>query len=247
MFSILDLAKAAGVGEATIIRFSKKLGFSGFSELKKLFKDRLSASFTISSRFYNCVLQDNENIEFIYDFIELQKGCIDATRTMIASKQFVVACSLINSSNATYIFEDGGASRSPGDTLEFWLGRFGINVQRIDQSGHRLFDKIIQHKENDCLLAFCFGKDNNDLLKLLNYCKKESISTIVITDYINGAVAAGSDYVLELKRGPLQLFHSMSVSVLVAEEICLFLANLRKDTAYEKLRELDDIRKEYGI
>ena len=47
MLSISDLAKAAGVGEASVIRFSKKLGFSGYAELKKMFKDRLSATFSM--------------------------------------------------------------------------------------------------------------------------------------------------------------------------------------------------------
>lgn len=247
MLSISDLAKAAGVGEASVIRFSKKLGFSGYAELKKMFKDRLSATFSISSRFYNCVFQDKETMDYIDSFIDLQKGYIDATKSIIASDTFMRICNVINESHSLFLFEDGGASRSPGNTLEFWLARFGIDVKRINQLGHRIFDKIVMHSEGDVFLAFCFGKDNSDLLKLLNYCKRNKIPSIVITDYVLGLAAANADFVLELKRGPLQIFHSMSVPVLVAESISLFVSKLRKDIAYRNLSKLDELRKEYDI
>ena len=247
MLSISDLAKASDVGEATVIRFAKKLGFSGYAEMKKLFKERLSASFSISSRFYNCVFQDRETMDFIDRFIDQQKGYIEATKKVIASDSFRRICSLINEAHSLFLFEDGGASKSPGNTLEFWLTRFGIDVRRIDQLGHRIFDRIVQHREGDVFLAFCFGKDNSDLIRLLNYCRKEGIPSVVITDYVDGRASSAADHVLELQRGPLEIFHSMAVPVLVAESISLFLSKLRKDIAYGNLRELDEIRKQYDI
>ena len=247
ILSLADLAHIANVGEATIVRFAKKIGLSGFLEMKKLFKYRFSSTFNISSRFYNYVIHDNETMDFIDSFIDLQKGYIDAIKCLIASTTFKEACICINSASSLFLFEDGGASKSPGNTLEFWLRRFGIDVRRISQLGHRIFDQIVQHKENDCFIGFCFGHDNSDLLKLLQYCRKARIPSIVVTDYPEGYAAANADYVLELKRGPLQIFHSMAVPVLVSESISLFVSNLRKDIAYKNLKELDELRKEYEI
>ena len=110
-----------------------------------------------------------------------------------------------------------------------------------------LLGDLVAIVDRDHFLAFCFGKDNSDLLKLLNYCKRNKIPSIVITDYVLGLAAANADFVLELKRGPLQIFHSMSVPVLVAESISLFVSKLRKDIAYRNLSKLDELRKEYDI
>ena len=247
ILSLSDLARLTDVGETTIVRFAKKLGLSGFLELRRMLKERSLAAQNISSRFYNYVYQDKETMDFIDSFIDLQKGYIEATKSVIASPAFKEVCSLINSANSLFLFEDGGASRSPGNTLEFWLRRFGIDVRRITQLGHRILDQIVQHKENDCFIAFCFGKDNGDLLKLLKYCKDSGIPSVVITDYLEGYVAGTADHILELKRGPLQIFHSMAVPVLVAESISLFVSNMRKDVAYENLRDLDELRKKYDV
>ncbi len=70
-------------------------------------------------------------------------------------------------------------------------------------------------------MAFCFTKDNPDLSKLLEYCKAAGIHSLVVADYTQGYTLSLADTVLTLERGPLELFHSMSVPVLFCESVVL--------------------------
>lgn len=247
LYSLVQFSQYTKLGEATIIRFSKKLGFSGFSELSHVLKDRIKNTFSISSRFNQAMKGDDTGEGMVDSFIALQIGYLEAVRKVIASSQFSVLCEVIEKAHALYLFEDGGASKSPGDTLEFWLVRFGLEIKRIDSLGHRVFDLIVHHEDGDVFIGFCFGKDNLDLTKLLLYCKDEGITTLLITDCTDGTDIKLADHVLVLERGPLELFHSMSVPVLLAESISLSVAKQRGEVSSDNLKKLDDLRRKYDI
>lgn len=247
MLTISRLAKLTDVGEATIVRFSKKFGFNGYQGLKGALRQRFSDALTASSRFEKFCIQDEAGVAFVQNFIELQKGYIQKVEQVISSQNFKNFCNLIHGSNTIYLFEDGGASASPGNTLEFWLTRFGFDIKRTESSGHRIFDQIINHSDNDILLGFCFGKDNSDLIKLHSYCRKEGIPILLITDYPEGHTASLADHILVLERGPLEIFHSMSVPVLVSEAIALLVAKNQGSSVYQTLKRLDELRKEYHV
>jgi DNA-binding MurR/RpiR family transcriptional regulator len=248
LMSIQELARAVNISEASIVRFAKTLGLRGFQEFKGLLKERLSQSFVMSSRIQSLVeINGSEVWSFIESFINVQQSYIAQIAALEKTPEFKNFCKRIAGASSVFLFEDGGASRAPGDTLEFWLTRFGCHVKRVQSSGHRIFDLIVNHKPGDIFVGFCFGKSNSDLSKLLEYCNGNSIPAILMTDYPDEHIAVLAADSIVVQRGPLEVFHSMSAPVLVSECIALFVAKEKGDIAFSKIKELDDLRKTYHV
>jgi len=247
ILNLKQISAALGVGEATIVRLAKKLGFHGFQELRNELKNRLSDALTASARIEEACSKGTENQEYLHAFIDLQVGYIRKLEELVGSAEFQRLINLIIRSETLFLYEDGGASAAPGDTLAFWLTRFGHEVKRIAASGHRIFDAIVHHGQRDVLMAFCFTKDNPDLSKLLEYCKAAGIHSLVVADYTEGYTLSLADTVLTLERGPLELFHSMSVPVLFCESVVLSFVKQKGQDAFTLMRELETLRNTYRI
>jgi len=245
MLTIQQLSALTGVSDASIVRFAKRIGLSGYQELRAELRARLSDSLSATRRIEKSAASGDSTPNYLSDFIGLQIGYINQLTRVVASAEFQQLVSYISNARALYLYEDGGASMSPGNTLQFWLSRFGLQVIRITPSGHRLFDQIVHHKPSDMLVGFCFGKDNPDLSNLLEYTNQRHILSYLITDYPHGYTASLCANHIVLERGPLEIFHSMSVPVLFCESIALSIAHLKGPITSQVLRELDELRKKH--
>lgn len=247
IMTIQELAKELDVSESSIVRFSKKQGFHGYQNLKKVLQNRLQNALSVSSRIREACQGDDSQRSYQASFIELQTGYIRQLQDVVDTDMFRYFAEKIAGCRTLFLYDDGGASSSPGNTLQFWFERFGVSVTRIIPSGHRLFDKIYHNSPEDILVAFCFTKDNPSLTNLLEYCRSVGVETLLISDYSNGRTVSSADHVLLLERGPLELFHSMSIPVLFSESLVLSVAKLKGEGTLHSLKELEDLRQKYNV
>ena len=180
--SLNEIAKQINVGEATIVRFVKKIGFMGFQDFK-----------------LQIAKEDFPMIEIGYDnYIDNIQSNI--TDTIISTKSLIDKSQLDNSisllSKASRLFVYGvGASGLVAMELENKLLRFGKVANSYTGSHFQIMSAAIVNS-NDVIIAISLSGTTNDLIESLTLAQKNGAKIIAITNYIMSPIAKLANQVL---------------------------------------------------
>ena len=191
--SIRELAEKSGSTEATIVRFSRRLGFSGFGALRIGMAREISASSSVSSRIepedscfdifekrINDIAVALQNTETVLDPAELQK----ATQSILAAKRIV-------------IFGLGNSASVAQDAAHKLL-RLGLNAQAC--SDNHLQAIIASHLEKQCVaIGISHSGASRDIVDALVLAKGRGATTVCVTNYGKSPITACSDICLFTK------------------------------------------------
>jgi DNA-binding MurR/RpiR family transcriptional regulator len=174
------------VGDATIVRFSKKLGFSGFNELKIfLAKEelKLESSDTTQNRHY-------------YDEIAVQLiDAIKETSSLIDEMNLKKAVKMISESKKTFIF-GVGHSGEIGKVFSKMLLRIGLIIQS-ESDPHFQSQMASMLSKNDLIIAISLSGATKDVFDSVKTAKSNGASIICITNNKLSPIAQISDVILQ--------------------------------------------------
>jgi DNA-binding MurR/RpiR family transcriptional regulator len=242
--SITKLAAILKISEATIVRFSQALGYSGFPELKTEF-----------ARYYKVYLNPAERIERYIG--EIKDG--KANYASITRKEIEYLEESIATVNET-IFHDAvehickaervhifgmGPNESLANYLCYRLNRFRVQTRQVSASGRNLFEKILGINPGDFAVVFAFYKPSIDYQRFMETLKEKGVEALLITDTLVPPMLGYTDKVLYAKRGPFGLFHSTIVPMAICNAMVIGVAEELGDSAVASLKELSEIRKKY--
>ncbi len=187
--SISELADLSGGSEATIVRFSKKLGFGGYQELK--------LAIAAQGNYY----KEQENISFADSPKEVfEKVCgdiyasLEKTKQIISDEVFSSACKRILSAKRIVIFGLGNSASVAADMAHKLL-RLGFDA--VAYSDNHMQAIAAAHVNEDCLaIAFSHSGSSKDIIEALKIAKANRCPVVSITNKGKSPIYKVSDYVL---------------------------------------------------
>ena len=180
--SLQEIAKKISVGEATIVRFVKKIGFNGFQDLK-----------------INIAKEDFPIIENTYeDYIDnIQaniSNTIANTKLLIDRDQLDRAIDAIG--KAERLFLCGvGSSGIAMEELQNRLLRFGKPAVAYRDTHFQVMSSAITSPK-DVVIAITLSGRTPDIMEMLEIAKNNKSRIIVITNHILSPAAQMADHVL---------------------------------------------------
>lgn len=179
-----DVKQQTKVGDATIIRFCQKLGFSGFSDLKiEIAKEDFSSQ------------KEQKKVDKFYDeILNSLKDVLDATTQLIDETELERAIQAISQASTIFIF-GVGLSGNTGLDLETMFLRVGIHARAV-------IDPHIQAQvaslldENAVVIIFSLSGKTKDTYDSLNIARSNGAKSIAITNYLNSPIGQLADIVL---------------------------------------------------
>jgi len=123
LMSADQLAKASGVGEATVIRFARILGYKGYSDMKEEFQRALIDNLT-SSKKVEEGLKSVSSETVLDELLKTHTAVFQNMNVAELTKSLKNAAKIIFEANDVYVFGEG-AALVPAMELSFWLNRFG--------------------------------------------------------------------------------------------------------------------------
>ena len=180
--SLNEITKQINVGEATIVRFVKKIGFSGFQDFK-----------------LQIAKEDSPIIEVGYDnYIDnIQSNITDTiinTKSLIDKTQLDKAISLLSKANRLFVY-GVGASGLVAMEVENKLLRFGKTASAYTDSHFQIMNAAIVNSK-DVIIAISLSGTTTDVIESLTLAKKNGAKIISITNYILSPIAKLSNQVL---------------------------------------------------
>ena len=180
--SVTELALATEVAEATIVRFCRKLGFTGFQD----FKLNLSRGIPLN--------EGGEAPDKAYAAAAEMKDAIDATRQEIDYAQCLeIADKIINAKRV--LITAVGNSYAAADIFYIKLLRLGLSVN-APRDPHIMSTAAANLTPEDLVIVISASGSTKDILRVTEESKKHNTEIVAITNHFNSPLAKYTDYLL---------------------------------------------------
>lgn len=196
--STRDIAKATYTSSSTVVRFSQKLGFSGFNELKENY---ISELHYIAKHF--CNINPNFPFHSREDFMSiagkinsLYKETIDDSLTLIHHDTLQKATYILKNSNRIFLFGIG-TSALLGEIFKQKMTRIQKEVISENLVGEYGFHCNLI-KPGDCALFISYTGESPNVIQYTKRLKKLNIPTIAITSFGDNTLAQNVDIILHV-------------------------------------------------
>lgn len=185
--TIKSLSKKTNTSDATIIRLCKKLGFSGFSNLKiSLAQESMSQG--------KKTIKNNVN-KYYADSANLLIDSITKTEKLIVPNNIVAAIKLLAQAKQIYLFGVGHSGESAKDFAKSWL-RIGLNVQAEVDSHIQIQISSLLDK-SDVVIGLSISGHTKDVYDSLKLAKKNNAKIISISNDLNSPISRLADVQLQ--------------------------------------------------
>ena len=177
--SISELARLVSLGEATITRFTRKLGFSGYQE----FKLALAKQLTKSSRksFINTVVSIDEPVEETAQKLFVShSNIIEETLKKLNYKDVIRARETILNGKKIYFYGMGNSGIVAQDG-NYKFMRIGINSIAINDSHTMMMLSSIMER-GDVIFAISHTGETREILKAVKLAKSRKAKIISLTE-----------------------------------------------------------------
>ncbi|MFU0799814.1 MAG: MurR/RpiR family transcriptional regulator [Xylanivirga thermophila] len=203
--SITDFSEKAKVGDTTVVRFCRKLGFKGYHDFKIAVAQELSNS---SSNTFGSF---NEGIDIKDSFDDvLQKligkniEALQETATLLNKADVEKAVKFIEDSRMTVFYGVGTSGITALDAKNKFM-RIGIPVDAYTD-GHMQAMSASLLTEVDTAIAISYSGSTKDTVDTMQIARENGAKTICITHYAKSPVTKYADVVLlsGYNESPLQ-------------------------------------------
>ncbi len=234
--SIVELAELCKCSEATIVRFSKRLGLSGYQELKISLASEGGGS-SISS---SITLDDPP-------FTMYEKICNDIylsfekTKKSLKHEFLELACKKISEANKIVIFGLGNSASIATDASHKFL-RAGLNSVAYSDN-HMQVIAASHLTENDVAIGISHSGSSKDIVDALKISKEHGATTIAITNSGKSPILKQSDIVLATSSNETEYnilaLNSRIAQLAIIDTLYFYIVYNRSKDALKSIQETE--------
>lgn len=230
--SITDFAELCGVGDTSVFRLCKKLGFNGYQEFKMFVAQNSQTDTAASKELEGSVNSDDPLESVCKTVLDLNISALNETFTMLDFETLDKAVQLMINANRLHFFGIG----SSGNTALEARGKFMRITSKVECQSDIHYQTMAASlmQPEDVAVIFSFSGSTKDMIEIAKIVKASGAKLICITRYPKSPVAQFADLKLlsGAMEGPLQ---GGSLSTKIAQ---LYLVDL---LYYEYFRRTDTI------
>ncbi len=234
--SITELAEISGSSEATIVRFAKRIGFSGYQEMK------ISFAQESGKKIINKDISRNDNCMDILDKISNEIYCsLEMTKHAIDKNSLEAAAEAIMNCRNIYIFGLGNSAATATDAAHKFL-RAGCHATAYCDN-HMQAIAASHLGEDDVAVGISHSGSSRDIVDALKISRDNGAATICITNYGKSPIIKQSDIVLctrsqETEYSILGL-NSRIAALAIIDSIYTYIICKNGDKAIEEVRRAE--------
>lgn len=235
LWGVEELAERSGTCVATVVRFAKKLEYSGYLEMRKalvgaakrhhrrgdqLFQAPTKASATL----VEVARRDIRNIERVVQAVD-ERNLNAAVKRLVASRTRLVIGDGISSLMArwlAYLLVSTGLPVMEGNATDF-----ATQVSTLDAG--------------DVLVAISIPPYTRETVDAAAYARKHNVPVLAFTDKLDSPLAKLAQAVLLIPGDNLLYSHSLASFGVVAHALATSIASQDPQDTLRKLREIERV------
>lgn len=207
-----QLAKEVGAADSSIIRFSKRLGFEGFVELKiNLAKNLKNPEMLLQED----IQSEDDEYTILRKAASSNIAAIEDTIALLNSDHFKKAVSLLENADEI-VFMGLGSSAVIVNDAYYRFSRLGLNV-KVSTDPVLMRITAGNLKENGVAFAISHSGRTIDTVRSLEIAKQKGAATISLSSFVGSPISDVSD---------VQLIAASKESKLMREAVASRIAQL---------------------
>lgn len=237
--NVQDVSRATGASVASVVRFSQRIGFTGFSELRDEIANSLQHHLNNKQNF---PLFDIKNVEedILTSVANLDIKNINDTLTIIEREVFDRSIDIILNSNRVYT-AGLGISYLLAEILAYQLTQVGTDATVFKHTYTLFHEQILYMNKNDLLFTFSFPPYSKETVDAAKFAHERGIKIISVTNKPTAPIAFYSNEVLIVKSENMLFTNSFAAISVLINAIATACALKNKAKAKKVLKESGDI------
>lgn len=235
--TVSDLARGAGVHEATVSRLARKLGFDGFPA----FRQALQAEFIPSRETATRLQRTLEGAEAGGVLATLVAQEIEGLSGLLAhldDGRIREAAARLMAARRVYVFARGNAEIL-ALMMQKRLQRFGRDVHRLAGDSRDLAEQVLGMGAGDLVLVYAFRRQPRHYAPLIGHAREAGAGSLAITGLFGHHLSPPPDLLLAAPRsGERQAFQTLTVPMAISNAIVIAAAALADTQALQALDRL---------
>ncbi|KLN60370.1 hypothetical protein WH96_11485 [Kiloniella spongiae] len=218
--TVSAIAARAKVQPSSLIRFAKAFGYTGFSEMQKVFRSHLVENGSnykerIRSLSRDNARQSNSSSVVLDDFIDGGIAALNNLRHVVSPEKLEQAVETLANADVIYLTAQKRAFPI-ASYLAYALAQLDKRCVLIDGNGGMFFEQARSIRKGDVLLAISFKSYASEVVQLVKETKNKDIPIVSISDGVLSPLAQHSDVCLEVEEVEVHAFRSLAASMTLA-------------------------------
>jgi len=240
--SAAALAEKAETSDATVVRTVRTLGYSGLDELRRALADELRNTLSPAERLTRTLGEVGGSLAAAFDLtLDIHLGSLESLRRTIPPELFEEAVDGIAGARRTVVF-GLGPSNSIANYLVVQLGRFGLDVLALTNTGLLFADDLQRLREGDLVIMLAYGRVYAELAVLLDEIKRRGLRSYLVTDTLAAVLRRRVDLVLPVARGRADMLSMHTATLGFVEALLVGIGVKRPDATLAGLKALNEAR-----
>lgn len=234
--TLTDLAERAGVGETSVLRLCRKIGFKGYQE----FKLSLAQDLVVPVRNVHSEIEESDDLQAMARKITAENTqAIENTLNLLDIQQMERAIEAIGKANKIYFFGVGSSANTAMDG-KYRFMRLGFNAEVVNDPHIMAMTAALMSKD-DVVFAISTSGSTKDIVDAVSLAGKKDVFIICLTSHLRSPLTQHADVVLlsKSRETPLQggAFSSKLSQIHVLDILSTATAIRYKDKTYDALEK----------
>lgn len=233
--TVATIAKDAGVHPSTLVRFANAFGFSGFSEMQRLFQQQLlheSPSYSDRMRIARESLGESnaDPVNLLGQFASANSATLDQLITEIEPDEMKAAEEILMAADTVYIM---GVRRAfvVASYFAYALRHAERRAFLVDSIGGLTKEQGCSVRKGDALIAVSFHPYAAETQEIVRDAASKGVPVVLITDSQLSPLAPLASSMLIVKEAEVHGIRSLSASLCIAQALSVSLANRSNSAA----------------
>ena len=225
--TVAELAAGADVPPSALMRFCQIFGFSGFSEMQKLFRDAYSPGWPdYGTRLMNLKEGGSGSpTALLGEFIEAGRMSLEALAKSVDEAVLEQAVQILSGAQTIHVI---GLRRAfPVATyLAYVFEKMAVPAMLHDGVGK--LDHRFALRAGDAVLAITFAPYSEETLSLAQDAHARGLPVVALTDRLTSPLARLSNAVLTVSEVDFGAFRSLSATIAMAIALAVAVGSARE-------------------
>lgn len=240
-----EIAAAAGVSLATVVRFPAVLGYRDFDSFRTSIQDRVNFDLTGVERIRALPDTARSPTALLSRIIDAEVEHFSALVRSFSEPEVVRFVNTLRTADGIMIV--GFRYVSPLTLyFSYSLSRIKSHVQGFTAADSSLYDRIRMMDDDDVLITIMFARYPKDELELVHYAHSLGRRILAITDSPLSPVLPLADVVLYAKASLLDFVGTLGAPAALINCLVSELGIRMGDEAVERLQALEDVAETVG-
>lgn len=186
--AVSDMAQRCGVSDATVFRFSKKVGTEGYQNFKIMLAQELASS---TATPYATLGREDSLATAVQKVIAADMKALEDTLSVLDLAALEKAVDALLAARRVDIYGSGGAAVAALE-LQYKLMRVGVRAVVHTDSEMQVISATLLTSA-DAAIAISHSGESPDILHALDVAKEAGAKTIAITNHLASPIAKAVD------------------------------------------------------